>query len=378
METAPSYFDFRLLCGGGKGPRRGEIIYRRGKIQTPSFFPVGTLGTVKGITPEELFKIGIKGMLMNAYHIYLRLDLPQTVEKAGGIHSYTGFHGFIITDSGGFQIKSLSRKMKVREEGIYFSSSIDGTVHFFSPELAIELQERLDSDIKLPLDFPVPYPAHEDEERESTYLTLRWLERAKKAEKKKSQVLFPIIQGGFRKDLRREFIMRVVEVDFKGYAIGGLSVGEPKELTFELLDYSINFLPSDRIRYLMGMGKPQDLVRAVEMGVDIFDCVIPTREARNGTLYTWTEGKISIRNSSMKNDMSVIDPECGCYACKNGISRSFLSHLYRSKEMLALRLLSLHNLTFYAELMERMRRAIEEGKFDAFKSKILKIFEEEN
>ncbi len=376
MATACSYFKFELIQGDRTGPRLGRILFRHGVVETPAFFPVGTVGTVKGVSCSELEAVGVRGMLSNAFHIYLRGNL-DLIRRLGGLHNFVRFKGMIITDSGGFHIKSLAQHTRVTPEGMQFSSPFDGSRHFLSPEEVVHIQEALDSDVKLPLDVCPSYPEGEKEQEHATRLTLQWYERAQQAVKKPDQGFLGIVQGGFDEALRRWAARETVKFGFHGYAIGGLSVGEPKHLTFQLLQAVNEELPSEQIRYLMGMGKPQDIVTAVEIGTDLFDCVIPTRNARNGTLYTWKEGVIRIRNSSMKDDPCVIEEGCRCPACAGGYSRAFLAYLYRCGEMLALKLLTLHNLFFFQTLMNRIREAVKKGTFGELKTQVLDLFGED-
>ncbi|MCX7982823.1 MAG: tRNA guanosine(34) transglycosylase Tgt [Syntrophales bacterium] len=343
--------------------RRGKIQTRRGDIQTPTFMPVGTHGTVKALIPEMLVDLGAEIILSNTYHLYLRPG-HGLINSLGGLHKFMNWTRPILTDSGGFQIYSLGDLRSVKEEGVYFRSHIDGSSHFLSPEKAIEVQMALGSDIMMVLDECIPYPLERRKVEASLEKTIRWAKRCKKAHDGATGALFGIVQGGMYKDLRKKGVEDLVEVGFDGYALGGLSVGEPKELMYEVINETAPLLPSDRPRYLMGVGKPEDLVACVAMGIDMFDCVIPTRCARNGLLFT-KRGKLVIKHARYRDDSRPVDETCDCYTCRH-FSRAYLRHLFMAKEILAMTLNTVHNLRFYVRLMEMIREAIETGTFREF------------
>ncbi|MEN2985850.1 MAG: tRNA guanosine(34) transglycosylase Tgt [Thermodesulfovibrionaceae bacterium] len=354
--------------------RTGVIETDKGLIHTPAFMPVGTNGTVKAMSPEEVKEIGYEIILSNTYHLYLRPG-HEIIKKVGGIHRFINWYGPILTDSGGFQIYSLASLRKITEEGVEFRSHIDGSLHFLTPEKAIEIQLAFDSDIIMTLDECVQYPAEKDYVEKSIKLNTLWAKRCKEYfEKYKSkQAIFGIVQGGIFTDLRFNSLQDILEIGFDGYAIGGLSVGEPKEDMYRIIKELVPQMPKEKPRYLMGVGDLLDVVHAVEYGVDMFDCVIPTRNARNGTLFT-SEGRISIKRSEFKDDSSPLDPICDCYTCKN-YTRAFLRHLYMCREILSMRLNTIHNLYFYCRFFEKMRKAINEGKFQEFKKKWIPLLE---
>jgi queuine tRNA-ribosyltransferase len=343
--------------------RRGEIDFPRGKIQTPAFMPVGTYGTVKGMLPRDIEEIGADIILGNTFHLMLR---PGTdiVEKHGTLHDFIQWDRPILTDSGGFQVFSLGDMRKISEKGVVFKSPINGSKVELTPEISMEVQRKLGSDIVMIFDECTPYPASEEEARESMELSLRWAERSKAAHGDNPSALFGIVQGGMYEHLRDESLAGLTNIGFDGYAIGGLSVGEPKEEMMKVLDHVGHKMPADKPRYLMGVGKPEDLVESVRRGIDMFDCVMPTRNARNGHLFT-SSGVIKIRNSAHKDDPSTLDQQCDCYTCKN-FSRSYLHHLDKSKEMLGAQLNTIHNLRYYQNLMSGLRQAIEQGKLSDF------------
>lgn len=369
METVCSSsdtrgFGFKLIKGGVTGPRLGCIFTPRGRVQTPVFMPVGTQATVKALTPEELEELGCEMILANTYHLFLRPG-HKLIERLGGLHRFMNWHRPILTDSGGYQVFSLSPLRKLTEEGVRFRSHLDGSEVFLTPELAIEIQVSLGSDVIMVLDECTPYPSDRSYTIESMKLTHRWAERCKKVKRKEGQALFGIVQGGMYRDLRKESATRLSEIGFDGYGIGGLSVGEPKELMVEMTEATVEYLPADSPRYLMGVGMPEDIVEAVERGVDMFDCVLPTRCARNGLLFT-SRGKLVIKNSQYKEDPEPLDPECECYTCRN-YSRAYLRHLYTSGEILAARLNTVHNVHYYMKLMRDIRASIMEERFGSFK-----------
>jgi len=374
-------FRFHLIRRDGKA-RRGRIYTPHGVLETPLFMPVGTQGTVKAMTHRLLKEVGARIMLGNTYHLYLRPGV-EVIRKAGGLHAFTSWELPILTDSGGYQVFSLAQgrggkkpAVKVKEEGVEFRDHLGGDYHFFTPEKVIEIQEVFGSDFIMPLDHCLQYPADREEGREALERTLRWLERSVKVKKREDQALFGIVQGGFWEDLRREAAERTQAFDpyLFGYAIGGLSVGEPKEVMYRMTEVVCQLLPEDKPRYLMGVGKPEDLLEAVERGVDMFDCVVPTRNARTGTLFT-SQGVVDIRHAKWREDFSPLDPECDCYTCKN-FSKAYLRHLFVSEELTAYTLNTVHNLRFYHRLMEEARKAIEEGRFKEFKERYLEKVKE--
>jgi queuine tRNA-ribosyltransferase len=326
--------------------------------------PVGTYGTVKTLTPEDLQELGAAIILSNTYHLYLRPGV-EIIQELGGLHRFMHWDGPILTDSGGYQIFSLAPFRTMSEEGVTFRSHLDGSSHFLTPEAVVGLQEALGVDIMICLDECPGYPAPEAEVRAATDLTLRWAARCRNARTRAESALFPVVQGGMRPAWRREQAQALAALGFDGYAIGGLSVGEPKELMLEMLEATTPALPADKPRYLMGVGTPEDLVEGVARGVDMFDCVLPTRNARNGMAFTAT-GKVVIKNAGHGNDPGPLDPACGCYTCRH-FSRAYLRHLYVAREILAYRLLTFHNLYYYLSLMVSMRQAIAEGRFAAFR-----------
>ena len=353
--------------------RRGRLHTPHGSIETPVFMPVGTAATVKAMRPEELKEMGAGIILSNTYHLYLRPG-HEIVKEAGGLHKFMNWDKAILTDSGGFQVFSLGDLRKITEEGVEFRSHIDGSRHMFSPEKSMEVQNALGSDIMMAFDECPPYPSDRSYIKNSLERTTRWLKRCKEAHKNtEMQSLFGIMQGGMYQDLRYQSAMEIVEMDLPGYAIGGLSVGEPKKLMYEVLDYCVDYLPAGKPRYLMGMGSPDYLLEGVERGVDMFDCVLPTRIARNGTAIT-SRGKVVIKNAAYERDFTALDPECDCYTCRN-YSKAYLRHLFKSNEILSSMLLSNHNLCFLIQLMNGIRNAIEEERFLEFKKEFYRKYE---
>jgi queuine tRNA-ribosyltransferase len=348
--------------------RIGRLKLFHGEVETPVFMPVGSRGPVKTLTPDELGQIGVEMVLSNAYHLFLKPG-PELIEKAGGLHNFLNWPKPILTDSGGYQVFSLNRLTKITDEGAEFRSIFNGALHFFSPEKSIEVQEALGADVIMVLDQCPPYQADREVWREATERSLRWAMRCKKAHNREEQLLFGIVQGGMDKNLRRRSAEGTVAVGFDGYALGGLSVGEPRELTLEITDLTTDLLPPNRPRYLMGLGDPSGLIEAVALGVDMFDSVLPTRIARGGTVFT-SNGKLSIRNAQFKEDLKPLDPACPCYTCQN-FSRAYLRHMFLSEEMLALRLFTLHNLYFVISLLEKVKSSIKAGKFTQFKEDFL-------
>lgn len=348
------------------GARAGIIHTPHGSFPTPIFMPVGTQASVKGVSPDELRDLGAGIILSNTYHLFLRPGM-DLIREAGGLHKFMHWDGAILTDSGGFQVFSLGDLRKITEEGVTFRSHIDGSKKFLSPEVSMEVQMALGSDIVMAFDECVPYPADYNYAKQSTERTIRWLQRCKDAMTAPNQGLFGIVQGGMYKELREWSARETTAMDLPGYAVGGLSVGEPKELMYEMLEYSTSLLPQDKPRYLMGVGTPDCLVEGVQRGIDMFDCVYPTRVARNGMAMTWT-GRLVMKNAQFTHDHTVLEEGCGCYACRNGYTRAYIRHLVRANEIFGLRLLSLHNLYFLQEFMRRMRQAILEDRFTEFRS----------
>ena len=363
-------FVLHKTASGVTRARRGTVHLNHGDVQTPAFMPVGTYGTVKGMLPRDIKAIGADIILGNTFHLWLR---PGTdiIDKFGGLHKFMHWDKPILTDSGGFQVFSLGAMRKITEEGVTFKSPIDGANVFLSPEKSMQIQYSLNSDIVMQFDECTPYPATHDEAKKSLELSLRWGQRCVDEHKKlgSTNALFGIIQGSMYADLRKQSLEGLLEIGFDGYAIGGLSVGEPKEEMIDVLDYIADDMPADKPRYLMGVGKPEDLVEGVRRGVDMFDCVMPTRNARNGHYFVTGDadnaGVVRIRNSQYRTDEGPLDPECDCYTCQN-FSRAYLSHLNKCKEMLGAQLATIHNLRYYQRLMQNIRDAIEQDKFDEF------------
>ncbi|ADL69072.1 tRNA guanosine(34) transglycosylase Tgt [Thermoanaerobacterium thermosaccharolyticum] len=353
--------------------RLGVLHTPHGDIETPVFMPVGTQATVKTMTPEELKEIGARIILSNTYHLYLRPG-HEVIKKAGGLHKFMNWDRAILTDSGGFQVFSLGPLRKITEDGVEFRSHLDGSRHFLTPEKVIEIENALGADIIMSFDECAPYPADYDYVKNSMEMTLRWAKRGKEAHKNiDKQALFGIVQGGTYDDLRRECANRLVDMDFPGYSIGGLSVGEEKELMYHVVDYTTDLLPQDKPRYLMGVGSPDDLIEGVIRGVDMFDCVLPTRIARNGTVLT-SSGRLIVRDAPHAEEFIPLDSECDCYTCKN-FSRAYIRHLFKANEILAARLATIHNLRFLTKLMEDIREAIKQDKLLEFKSQFYKKYE---
>ena len=347
------------------GARLGVLHTPHGDIETPIFMPVGTQATVKSMTPEELKEIGSQIILSNTYHLYLRPG-HELVKKAGGLHEFMHWDKPILTDSGGFQVFSLGPLRKISEEGVEFRSHLDGSKHFLTPEKAMEIQNALGSDIMMAFDECAPYPASREYVKNSLERTTRWLERCKEAHKNpEKQALFGIIQGGMYKDLREQSAKEITAIDLPGYAIGGLSVCEPKPIMYDILEHTTPFMPVDKPRYLMGVGSPDDLIEGVIRGVDMFDCVLPTRIARNGTAMT-SQGKVVVRNATYAEDFTPLDPECDCYTCRN-YTKAYIRHLIKTNEMLGARLITTHNLHFLLKLMENIRQAIREDRLLDFR-----------
>ncbi len=366
MERAIS-FEITHICKQS-GARVGLLHTPHGTVETPMFMPVGTAATVKFISPEELHDMKAQFILANTYHLWLR-PTTDVLEVAGGVHNFMNWDGPILTDSGGYQVFSLADTRKISEEGVHFKSHLDGSKLFMSPEDSIHIQEIIGSDIAMSFDECIPYPSDHDYTEASVERTLRWAKRGKDAHTRKDQALFGIVQGSEYPDLRKYCAEELVKMDFDGYAIGGTSVGENKETHYKMLDYTLPYLPTDKPRYEMGIGATNDILEAVLRGVDMFDCVLPTRIARHGTLMT-SEGRINIKKAQYAKDFSPIDPNCDCYTCKN-YSKAYVHHLFRCNEGFGSRLMSIHNLRFLLKLTEDIRLAIKEDRYLDFKNEIL-------
>ncbi|HEY7558256.1 MAG TPA: tRNA guanosine(34) transglycosylase Tgt [Candidatus Binatia bacterium] len=345
--------------------RLGRLVTPHGAIETPAFMPVGTQGTVKAVLPRDLREMGCQILLGNTYHLYLRPG-HELVRKLGGLHRFMGWNGPILTDSGGYQVFSLAAMRKVSEEGARFQSHLDGSLHLLTPEKAVEIQEALGSDIAMVLDECIRHDADRKYVRDATERTIRWAERCQRARGRKDQMMFGIIQGGIFEDLRRLCVEQMTLMPFDGFAVGGLGVGEGEELLRSMSAFTAGLLPEDRPRYLMGVGRPQDILATVRAGFDMFDCVIPTRNGRNGTLFT-SSGKLSIKRAEFADDPRPLDDDCRCYTCSN-FSRAYLRHLFMAGEILASQLNSLHNLYFYHRLMKRCRDALRAGRAEFWDS----------
>ncbi len=368
-----TFMSFELLKKDqSTNARLGRVTTQHGIVSTPVFMPVGTQGTVKAMLPEELKDLGAEIILSNTYHLYLRPG-HDLIKELGGLHKFMNWDGPILTDSGGYQVFSHAKIRKIKEEGVYFQSHIDGSSHFLSPENAVEIQEALGSDIIMCLDECTPYPSTYEYTLESMEMTHRWARRCKERlgqgpwvmGQEEMPALFGIIQGGMFEDLRKQSAEEIVNIGFDGYAIGGVSVGEENELMYKIVDAAAPNLHEDKPRYLMGVGTPEDLVECVGRGIDMFDCVMPTRSARNGLLFT-SKGKLVIKNSQFANDPKPIDEDCGCYTCRN-YSRAYLRHVYMANEIIASRLNTIHNLYYYINLMKEIRQAILENRYKEFR-----------
>jgi len=369
-------FSFKVACQDKNSQARcAEFATAHGVVQTPIFMPVATQASVKTISQKELNECGAEILLANAYHLYLRPGL-DIIEQVGGLHKFMSWEKPLLTDSGGYQIFSLALLRKFKDQGVEFQSHIDGSKHYLTPEKVIGIQRVLGSDIMMPLDDCIEYPATFEMAKIAMERTTFWAKRSKEEYLKlncpENQALFGIVQGSTYKDLRQESVNQLVDLDFPGYAIGGLSVGEPEDIRYDILSFTAQNLPIEKPRYVMGIGMPEDILEAVASGVDMFDCVIPTRYGRNGTVFTW-ESKFTIRNSVYKNDPKPLDSQCDCYTCKN-FSRAYLRHLFNSKELLGLRLASLHNIHFFITFTHRIRESIEQGTFLEFKDNFLNKF----
>ncbi|MGW8161553.1 MAG: tRNA guanosine(34) transglycosylase Tgt [Desulfobulbales bacterium] len=367
MENGPQQpSPFTLYCRSTECEARcGEVRTLHGTFQTPVFMPVGTQATVKAVTPENLLELGAEIILANTYHLFIRPG-HELIRDLGGLHQFMHWDHPILTDSGGFQIFSLRDLAHITEEGAGFKSHLDGSSLFLSPEDAIAVQEALGSDIMMCLDTCIPFPASRDETLTATELTARWAHRSRAAQNQTGQLLFGIVQGGMYPDLRAAAISHLCEIGFDGYALGGLSVGEPRDLMLDIVEHSVKLLDQERPIYLMGVGTPEDLVESVYRGIDMFDCVMPTRNARNGMLFT-SHGRVVIKNSRYSNDPRPPDVSCGCYTCRN-YSRAYLRHLYMTREILAYHLNTIHNLSYFVRLMESMRAAIKNDTFLQFRN----------
>lgn len=358
------------------GARRGRLHTPHGVIDTPVFMPVGTLATVKAMSPEELKEMGAAIILSNTYHLFLRPG-PDIVEAAGGLHGFMRWDRPILTDSGGFQVFSLSNLRQITEEGVHFRSHLSGENLFLGPEEATRVQNALGADIIMAFDECAPYPAEKDYVENSLARTTRWLERCIKAHRRPDeQALFGIVQGGMYRELRERSAKEIVSFDLPGYAVGGLSVGEPKDVMYQVLEWTVPFLPENKPRYLMGVGSPDALIEGVMRGIDMFDCVLPTRIARNGTCMT-SAGRVVIRNAKYERDFGPLDPECGCYTCRN-YSRAYIRHLIKCDEIFGLRLTSYHNLYFLIDLMAKVRTAIEGDRLADFHKEFFARYNEDN
>lgn len=350
------------------GARYGILHTPHGDVETPMFMPVGTQATVKGIWPEMLHQMKSQVVLANTYHLWLRPG-DDVVKMAGGLHQFMNYHGPLLTDSGGFQVFSLGKMRKIEEEGVYFRSYIDGSKLFLSPEKSIEIQENLGADIIMSFDECAPYPCSYDYMKKSVERTLRWAKRGRDAHRKENQALFGIVQGGEYADLRKLSATALSDMDFPGYSIGGTSVGEPKDVMYQMIDDSVKWLPDHKPRYLMGVGNPIDLIEGVIRGIDMFDCVLPTRVARHGALMTH-QGRLNINNEKYKYDFTPIDEKCSCYACKN-YTKAYIRHLHKEDEIFGKSLMSIHNVQFLLDLSKDIRDAIKEDRLLEFKEKFL-------
>ncbi len=365
MPSAKMKFELQQQDGRA---RCGRLVMPRGCVQTPAFMPVGTAATVKAMTPEELVAAGAEIILGNTFHLMLRPGV-EVIRRHGGLHGFMHWARPILTDSGGFQVWSLAKLRDISEKGVTFRSPLDGDVVFMGPEQAMEVQHQLDTDIAMSFDDCTPYPASIEHARASMEMSLRWAKRCKEAHGDRPAALFGIVQGGMYADLRKRSLQGLLDIGFDGYALGGLSVGEPRETMYQLLETMAPEFPTERPRYLMGVGTPEDVIYAVSRGLDMFDCVLPTRNARNGWLYT-ADGVVKIRNSAYAADTRPLDSSCDCYTCRH-YSRAYLRHLYRSNEILSARLNSLHNIHYYQSLMGRIRAAIRERRYSEFAAECL-------
>ena len=368
MNKKTFYYELKHV-DKNSGARYGLLHTPHGDYETPMFMPVGTLASVKTLSPEELYEMGSQIILANTYHLHLRPG-EDIVAKSGGVQKFMNYKGAMLTDSGGFQIFSLAKKRGISEEGVTFKSHLNGDKIFFSPEKVIEIEQKIGADIAMSFDECIPYPATYQYVKDSTLRTLRWAKRGKDVHTREDQALFGIVQGGEYEELRKYCAEELVKMDFDGYAIGGTSIGEPKDVCYKMIDYAIKYLPSDKPRYLMGVGSLDYILIGIEKGIDMMDCVLPTRIARHGTLMTH-KGRINIKNSKFKEDFTPLDEECNCYTCKN-YTKAYLRHLYVADEAFGKRLLSIHNVHFLLEITKKAREAIKEDRFNEFKEEVLK------
>ena len=364
------YLEIKHICKQ-TGARYGILHTPHGDVEVPMFMPVGTLATVKTLSPEEVKNLGAGVILSNTYHLHLRPG-EDIIEKAGGIHKFMNYDGPILTDSGGFQVFSLMDNRKINEKGVVFKNHLNGSKLEFTPEKVIAIQEKIGADIIMSFDECMPYPVEHRYAKASIERTLRWAKRGKDAHQRQDQALFGIVQGSDFEDLRHHSAKELVKIDFPGYAIGGTSIGEPKNIFSKMVEQSVRFLPEDKPRYLMGVGSIDFLLEGIEKGVDMFDCVLPTRIARHGALMT-SNGRVNIRDAKYKEDFTSLDSNCDCYTCKN-YTKAYLRHLYVSEEIFGKRLLSIHNVRFLISLMEKARKAIQEDRFGDFKAEIVRSF----
>lgn len=370
MDKSKFYLEIKHVCKQ-TGARYGILHTPHGDVEVPMFMPVGTLATVKALSPEEVKQCGAGVILANTYHLSLRPG-ADVVKAAGGVQKFMNYNGPMLTDSGGFQVFSLADNRKITEEGVTFKNHLNGAKCFYSPESVIELEEKIGADIIMSFDECPPWPVTHHYMEESVERTLRWAKRGKEAQTRDDQALFGIVQGGEFKDLRKHCAEELVKMDFDGYSIGGTSIGEPKDVMFEMVSYSVPYLPEDKPRYLMGVGSIDYILEGIAMGVDMFDCVLPTRIARHGALMT-SKGRVNIRDAKYEYDFSPLDEECDCYTCKN-YTKAYLRHLYKCDETFGKRLLSIHNIRFLIHMMEEARTAIKEDRFGDFKDEFIKKY----
>ena len=370
MDKSKFYLEIKHICKQ-TGARYGILHTPHGDVEVPMFMPVGTLATVKALSPEEVKQCGAGVILANTYHLSLRPG-ADVVKAAGGVQKFMNYNGPMLTDSGGFQVFSLADNRKITEEGVTFKNHLNGAKCFYSPESVIELEEKIGADIIMSFDECPPWPVTHHYMEESVERTLRWAKRGKEAQTTDDQALFGLVQGGEFKDLRKHCAEELVKMDFDGYSIGGTSIGEPKDVMFEMVSYSVPYLPEDKPRYLMGVGSIDYILEGIAMGVDMFDCVLPTRIARHGALMT-SKGRVNIRDAKYEYDFSPLDEECDCYTCKN-YTKAYLRHLYKCDETLGKRLLSIHNIRFLIHMMEEARTAIKEDRFGDFKDEFIKKY----
>ena len=370
MDKSKFYLEIKHICKQ-TGARYGILHTPHGDVEVPMFMPVGTLATVKALSPEEIKQCGAGVILANTYHLSLRPG-ADVVKAAGGVQKFMNYNGPMLTDSGGFQVFSLADNRKITEEGVTFKNHLNGAKCFYSPESVIELEEKIGADIIMSFDECPPWPVTHHYMEESVERTLRWAKRGKEAQTRDDQALFGIVQGGEFKDLRKHCAEELVKMDFDGYSIGGTSIGEPKDVMFEMVSYSVPYLPEDKPRYLMGVGSIDYILEGIAMGVDMFDCVLPTRIARHGALMT-SKGRVNIRDAKYEYDFSPLDEDCDCYTCKK-YTKAYLRHLYKCDETLGKRLLSIHNIRFLIHMMEEARTAIKEDRFGDFKDEFIKKY----